>query len=397
MIRTFSNDLAEDFEKLYETKEHYDTIIMVGEEPNIEKIYAHSIVLYTRSLYFRRALSDKWAERKDGYLILSKPNIIALVFKIILKFLYCGIVDLENEEIEIILKLLVAADELLVQKLIDYVQEFLIENNSKFMIQSPIEMLYFIVYNSQFNELKEAYTDSEDIDQLGETLRKLIKFVRFYQVDRKDFIPKVWAYKHLLPENLIEDILRCYLNPDARPLYHTFPIRRGNFKIDTKLMDEEIALALAKLMGSRHYFNLLYRSNLHGHSSQIFHERCDNKGATIVVAKILNSNTLIGGYNPLDWNGDNVWKQTNDSFLFRIDTDDYHIKLEESHIRDSASGFAIYCGSDYGPSFGEGPDLRFFDNNNILKCKARSYPKLLSISSFTFSSYEVFQVVRNST
>ncbi|CAB4379622.1 unnamed protein product [Rhizophagus irregularis] len=39
------------------------------------------------------------------------------------------------------------------------------------------------------------------------------------------------------------------------------------------------------------------------------------KGPTIWIAKIKNSTKLIGGYNPLDWNGD-CWKSTRDSFLF---------------------------------------------------------------------------------
>ncbi|CAG8666162.1 33958_t:CDS:2 [Gigaspora margarita] len=41
-------------------------------------------------------------------------------------------------------------------------------------------------------------TNNEDI----KTLREQIKFIRFYQIDHKEFIPKVWAYKHFLPDNL---------------------------------------------------------------------------------------------------------------------------------------------------------------------------------------------------
>ncbi|RIA94896.1 hypothetical protein C1645_817378, partial [Glomus cerebriforme] len=37
--------------------------------------------------------------------------------------------------------------------------------------------------------------------------------------------------------------------------------------------------------------------------------------ATIWIAKIKNSTQLIGGYNPLDWSGDN-WKATTDSFIY---------------------------------------------------------------------------------
>ncbi|CAG8529577.1 26422_t:CDS:2 [Racocetra persica] len=272
MVETFSKDLVEDFKKLYETKEHYDTIIIVGEEPNVERIYAHFIILCTRSTYFRSALSDKWAERKEGYLVLQKPNISALTFKLILKFLYCGIVDLTNQEYEAILNLLVAADELLIQRLTDFVQDFLIKNNSAFLQQCPIKMLHYIVNNDQFNELKNAYLDIfcktphllfdsdkypslekdalklilkcdnldmkesdiwkklvewgiaqhtmhegdmmcqdtkyDDLDILRETLQELIKLIRFYQMDREAFIPDVWEYVNILPNDLVKDVLR---------------------------------------------------------------------------------------------------------------------------------------------------------------------------------------------
>ncbi|CAG8593710.1 32461_t:CDS:2 [Gigaspora margarita] len=128
MTETFSESISEDYKRLYETKERYDTIITVGKEPNIERIYAHSLILCTRSSYFHRALSDEWAEKKEGYFTLSKPNISTSTFKTILKFLYCGIVELRTQEDEII-ELLVAVDELLIQKLNDIIQKFLIKNS----------------------------------------------------------------------------------------------------------------------------------------------------------------------------------------------------------------------------------------------------------------------------
>ncbi|CAI2182561.1 1223_t:CDS:2 [Funneliformis geosporum] len=53
----------------------------------------------------------------------------------------------------------------------------------------------------------------------------------------------------------------------------------------------------------------------------IFHNKCDDKGATIFVAKINGTNYIVGGYNPLDWNspGKGVYKTTSDSFIFFFD------------------------------------------------------------------------------
>ncbi len=36
-----------------------------------------------------------------------------------------------------------------------------------------------------------------------------------------------------------------------------------------------------------------------------FHEKCDNQGPTIVVAKVKGSEQIVGGYNPLAWDSSN--------------------------------------------------------------------------------------------
>ncbi|CAG8465008.1 1268_t:CDS:1 [Dentiscutata heterogama] len=177
--------------------------------------------------------------------------------------------------------------------------------------------------------------------------------------------------------------------------------------VDSELINKNIALKLMRWIdepiddkipiGFGYYFKFLFRSNnSDGPSFEKFHKKCDNKGATIVVAKISNSNKLVGGYNPLDWKGDNEWKQTTDSFLFRFELDSCRMKAKVSRISNHASGFAICCNSDE-PSFGEGPDLHFSDSINILKSKTKFYSKILSVSSLKFSYYEVFQVVRSFT
>ncbi|RIA83339.1 hypothetical protein C1645_833983 [Glomus cerebriforme] len=57
-------------------------------------------------------------------------------------------------------------------------------------------------------------------------------------------------------------------------------------------------------------FKLLYRSSK---NTQSFHRNCDNKQATIWVAKIQRSKQLIGGYNPLEWGGNCGYKNAADS------------------------------------------------------------------------------------
>ena len=64
-------------------------------------------------------------------------------------------------------------------------------------------------------------------------------------------------------------------------------------------------------------FNLLYRAGRDGNTNAAFHEKCDNKKATITVVKIKGSEQIVGGYNPLEWDVSGC-KSTLDSFIFSL-------------------------------------------------------------------------------
>jgi hypothetical protein len=85
MFFEYSQELADDYERLLEINEEYDVIIYSGENENKEEIHAHSLILRTRSQYFRTALSNQWTIKEDGKFILKKPNIPPQIFKIILR------------------------------------------------------------------------------------------------------------------------------------------------------------------------------------------------------------------------------------------------------------------------------------------------------------------------
>ncbi|GET65595.1 BTB/POZ protein [Rhizophagus irregularis DAOM 181602=DAOM 197198] len=73
--------------------------------------YMHIHLFYVfRSQYFRAAFSDEWANKKDGKFILNKPNISPQILTIILRFIYCGRINLTELQGPEILKLLIAVD-----------------------------------------------------------------------------------------------------------------------------------------------------------------------------------------------------------------------------------------------------------------------------------------------
>ncbi|CAB5089912.1 unnamed protein product [Rhizophagus irregularis] len=101
--------LSKDLENLLESGYNHDVIIQIGEESTsneIKEFKVHSLLLGTRSLYFRSALSNHWAIKKDGMITFKKPNISPKIFEIIIRYIYTGEIDLEQQENTEIIKIL---------------------------------------------------------------------------------------------------------------------------------------------------------------------------------------------------------------------------------------------------------------------------------------------------
>ncbi|CAI2170826.1 10202_t:CDS:2 [Funneliformis geosporum] len=106
-------------------------------------------------------------------------------------------------------------------------------------------------------------------------------------------------------------------------------------------------------------FNLIYRASKDGMTQAAFHQKCDNKGATIVIIKIRGSEQLVGGYNPLVWDSSDTWKYAYDSFIFSFKNGNTF-----NFGYSNGGGNSIGCHSNYGPSFHN--DLRL-DKNGFWK------------------------------
>ncbi|KAJ6229844.1 hypothetical protein M0813_07432 [Anaeramoeba flamelloides] len=102
-----------------------------------------------------------------------------------------------------------------------------------------------------------------------------------------------------------------------------------------------------------------FNSKTDGWEPQTFHQKCDNKGKSIVLIK-LNNNSLFGGFAAIDWDSttDN-YKQSegNKSFLFSLISLDTKFKEPLKMDIYPYKKNEIYCDPKYGPTFGDGWDL----------------------------------------
>ncbi|EXX66608.1 hypothetical protein GLOIN_2v1611857 [Rhizophagus irregularis DAOM 181602=DAOM 197198] len=459
MSSKFLAELSNDYEKLFETEIGYDVIIYAGEEQYVKEIHAHSNILSIRSQYFRSAFSNEWAEKKDGKFIFKKPNISPQLFNIILRFIYCGNIELKNLQGPDVLKLLIAVDELNIHPLISHIQEFLIEHQTEFLYQNPTGILETVYQHETFTDLwnfclekiceepkvlfdSDKFIDlkapllelllkkddlnmdeieiwenllkwcfskqnvknepskwnKEDITKIERALYRFIPLIRFYDIEPTDFFYKVYCYKDILPQDLIHKLLEFYIVPNMKPKNNLTPSRKPGIK-STLIESNHVPIFASWIdkKDSSHYnrknipydLKLLYRSSQDGNDTNSFHRNCDNKGATIWIAKIKNSTQLIGGHNPLNWDQSQSWKTTADSFLFNFTNGKNVSTAKMSYVNNQ--NYAVYCANSYGPTMG---DLYCCNNNWFYDNNRERYPKIGIPANFEVEDYEVFQVIK---
>ncbi|RHZ84092.1 hypothetical protein Glove_85g86 [Diversispora epigaea] len=288
MRAKFYPGLSKDFSQLLEDADDYNVTIKVGENQNTQEFHAHSIILRARSPYFKSALSNQWANnKKDGMILFTKPNVSPPVFTLIIKYIYTGILDLTNVSGFDILELLVASDELILEKLFEYVQNYLIEEETAWLNQNLVKVLLIVSKLASCQQLqdycfksicadpdpfftseeflildKEIFLELIKRDDLGieeidlwdhlikwgisqtlsilqkdvnkftdanfgnlkKTINPFISHIRFHEISSRDFFYKVRPYRKIFPLALFEDLM-SFLMAEAEPQHKRLPAR----------------------------------------------------------------------------------------------------------------------------------------------------------------------------
>jgi len=191
--------------------------------------------------------------------------------------MYCGSVNLTNLQFRETLDLLLPSDELGLQPLVTYIQETLIKNHHNFIIENVIEIIgltyqkksldklwdfclqqicdnsdhlfkstKFLSFNPSILEIilkrDDFYINNEiiiwenvlkwacgqypviqqdtnkwsknEFTVMERRLSRFILLIRFYHISSEDFLLKVYPFKEILPNNLINDILAYHMAPN---------------------------------------------------------------------------------------------------------------------------------------------------------------------------------------
>ncbi|KAG9293438.1 hypothetical protein G9A89_009162 [Geosiphon pyriformis] len=284
----FTVTLIHDLSELLQQSDEYNIIIEVGEKAELKKFQAHSVLLRARSPYFRRALPNEWAKKRSNIVIFKKPNIASKIFEIILRYMYTGVVNLNQEKGEDVLQLLIVADELELFELINHAQEHLINNESKWLQENIVKTMQTISCHEPFEKLKDYYFKMvddnphfifksndflfleesilasllqrdglrmeeidvwqslikwgigntprlvekklvswgpEDFAALEKTIHKCIPLIRYYDISGDDYFEYVIPYKKILPKNFRKEIWAHHLKTTPQPPTHVLPHR----------------------------------------------------------------------------------------------------------------------------------------------------------------------------
>jgi hypothetical protein len=195
------------------------------------------------------------------------------------RYIYGGILSLDEQDTSDFLRSLAAADVLHLKELVDYLQKYLIENKSEwmeenfefvqqislqsnnlvelqqfcaeFIAKSPEKIFksnYFaslsekflislirrddlqmkeievwehvlkwgLAQNPTLNPEPDTWTD-DDFIKIKIILQQCLPFIRFFCLSSKEFVQKVRPYKKLLNHQLYEDLVNSYMDPDIEP------------------------------------------------------------------------------------------------------------------------------------------------------------------------------------
>ncbi|GET03252.1 kinase-like domain-containing protein [Rhizophagus clarus] len=228
----------------------------------------------------------------------------------ILGYIYGGRLSLEEYDASEIIKILITSSELNLQELITHLQLFLIENKKNWMEQhfnliyktsfennSFLELQNFCIelmskepekiFNSiDFNSLSEnclisliqhnfqesviqvwehvlkwgiaqnpelpsdpSSYSKDDFNVIKNTLKNLIPFIKFFNLNHKEFLDKVYPYKKILPKDLRDNLIRHFINQSNNNSLAISNVQKNlSIEKDFNIMVDEINDFIYKLV-----------------------------------------------------------------------------------------------------------------------------------------------------
>ena len=242
--------------------------------------------------------------------------------------------------------------------------------------------------------------NNEQIKFKVEIKKENNKFIKIYEGNKNNF------FVNNLEPNTNYEIRICSFYNDSTSLWSQIK------KIKTEYLDSIILSDSPKkneFTQKTYEWNkgkgleLIYRGTRDGMTSNNFHNKCDNKGPTIILYRH-EKGFIFGGYASISWSCSGGYKNANDCFLFTLSN--IH-NTQPTKFPSNNNGNNVYHGNDYGPYFGYSNDIGIYNNfikDNCCSYFPKSYQDILgkgisiftgdaNNSNFKVNEIEVFKIL----
>ncbi|RIB20170.1 hypothetical protein C2G38_2141291 [Gigaspora rosea] len=275
MALKYFEKLSNNYLELLNDEKDFNIAINVGESPNTKKFRAHSAILKCRSLYFCNELTELTNIDKDKnhIITLDLKNVSIQQFEVLIKYIYGGIVLLEEHDASFIFELMLVTYEFLFDELAKQLQDHLIEKEAHWLhlnfnrvylksfqnnkLQNLQEWCNNIIIKNHINifDSEEFFTlqenalaslisrddlqmeeikiwnyvikwgiaknpglpseledwSYENFIALKTTLQNCLPHIRYFQMSGIDIINNVQPYQQIFEKNLWKDIMKKYM------------------------------------------------------------------------------------------------------------------------------------------------------------------------------------------
>ncbi|RHZ77464.1 hypothetical protein Glove_177g153 [Diversispora epigaea] len=329
------------------------------------------------------------------------------------RYIYGGIVDLENSETRFIYDLMLAADEFELEELTNKLETLLIETK-EFCNYIVAKYPHLIFESDYFTSLEESVLVSlikrndlqieeikiwdyvikwgiaqtstlptnlddwitEKFFILKTTLQQCLPHIRYFHLSSAEIVDKIKPYKKILKKQLWGDIKLHLMVPD-RPIESTILPPRSVLVTELHPRAEEPEESFSTIISEEHAAEISTWID-HGFAPQTFWNTCHGHVGTVVLVKIKGTDEIIGGYNPVAWDKNTYVKTANTQYAVFYRSEDDQIK-GGPHFGD----FWMYSKkSDFT-----------LDDSCFCRSYGNDYEKLIRSSSSSSSSSSYFPII----
>ncbi|EXX74975.1 hypothetical protein RirG_046100 [Rhizophagus irregularis DAOM 197198w] len=294
-----SSHISRDFSNLLKNPVGYNVKIKISQNSQKKEFRAHSIILCSRTKIFYGAFRE--TEYEDGIITFKKDNVSPLIFEVLLKYIYTGILAINNNSL---VDIIVAAKDFGLPKVVEQLETHLHQNElawkfpkdfisfqhdqfpnlSKYSLDWVCNHPKILFESKYFLKVKEDiliqllkrddlkleeieiweylikwgientdYTLDDDLSRwlpldfmkLESTLRNCIPHIRFFHMSPEDYIQTRTQFRNVIPEKLDDKIINYFFDSKSDHPFNEVPLRASNYPLDSNIIKAKDAALIS--------------------------------------------------------------------------------------------------------------------------------------------------------